>query len=250
MTEAISTPEIRIDALDPETMALWRTVARIAQALGYDGQRWCLVGGLMVALYAIEAGQGTRVTTDIDLLGDARQRPSGTEWITSRLQQDLGATQHAISGLSGKKGFRFEIDGRVIDVLAPDGLGQPAMTSQQFHTIQIPGGSQALSRIQSVVILVDGLRVKLYRPTLLGAILLKARSLQVHSRPDDQRQDLVTLLGLMADPRLEAQDMKPSERKWLRTIEAALDLGGSDLDATIDPAHLQVARAVYRRLIA
>jgi hypothetical protein len=84
--------EIRIDAIDPATMALWRTVAKIARALQEEQERWCLVGGLMVALYAIQAGQIQRPTTDIDLLGDARQRPSGTEWVSDRLR-DLGASR-------------------------------------------------------------------------------------------------------------------------------------------------------------
>jgi hypothetical protein len=74
-----------IDALDPETMALWRTVAKVAPALEDQHMRWCLVGGLMVALFAIEAGQISRPTADIDILGDTRQRPSGTEWIATQL---------------------------------------------------------------------------------------------------------------------------------------------------------------------
>ena len=99
-------PEIRIDALDPETMALWRTVAKIAQVLDDERVRWSLVGGLMVALYAIESGQIARPTVDIDILGDARQQPSGTAWVTSRLQDDLGAVRHDVSGVDFEKGFR------------------------------------------------------------------------------------------------------------------------------------------------
>lgn len=248
---ATAFPEIRIAALDPDAMALWRTVAKIARALGDDeSMRWCLVGGLMVALFAIEAGQIARPTTDIDILGDARQRPSGTEWVTARLLDELDATRHEIAGLGARKGFRFEVDGHVVDVLAPDGMAKPAMTSRRFQTIQIPGGSQALARTERVAIVVDDLRAVLHRPTLLGAVLLKARSLRVHSRPEDQRQDLVTLLGLMTDPRGSAEDMKPSERKWLRTIEAALNLDDPDLDARVDPLSLRIARAAYRRLIA
>jgi hypothetical protein len=147
-------PEIRIDVADPDTMALWRTVARVAQALEDKHMRWCLVGGLMVATFAIEAGQINRPTSDIDILGDARQRPSGTEWITERLSQ-LGATRHAIGGFESEKGFRFEVDGQVVDVLAPDGLELPAMTDSQFQTIQIPGGSQALNRTETIAIVVD-----------------------------------------------------------------------------------------------
>jgi len=62
MTDAGDEPlrEIRIDAVDPATMALWRTVAKVAQALDDERRRWSLVGGLMVALYAIESGQVVR----------------------------------------------------------------------------------------------------------------------------------------------------------------------------------------------
>jgi hypothetical protein len=244
-----SPPEIVIDALDADTMALWRTVAKIAQALDDERIRWTLVGGLMVALYAIESGQIARPTVDIDILGDARQRPSGTERITARLHDELDASRHEISGFEAEKGFRFEVDGQVVDVLAPDGLGRPAMTDRQFRTIQIPGGSQALDRTETVVIVVDGERVRLRRPTLLGAILLKARSLGVHSRPEDQRQDLITLLGLMTDPRASADALKASERRWLRNADAALNLGDRDLDAMIDPVRLRIARAAWRRLV-
>jgi hypothetical protein len=241
-------PEIVIDALDPETMALWRTVAKVAEALGDQHMRWCLVGGLMVALFAIEAGQISRPTADIDILGDARQRPSGTEWVTRRLAE-LGATRYEIGGFESEKGFRFTFDGQVVDVLAPDGLGRPAMTDSQFQTIQIPGGSQALNRIETLTIIIDGQRTALHRPTLIGAILLKARGIRVHSRPDDQRQDLITLLGLMTDPRSVLDTLTNAERKWLRAIEAPLNLDDRDLDATVDSAHLRVARAAYHLLL-
>jgi hypothetical protein len=243
-------PEIRIGALDPDTMALWRTVAKVAQSLDDDRMRWSLVGGLMVALYAIESGQIARPTTDIDILGDARQRPSGTEWVTSRLQDDLGASRHEISGLDAEKGFRFEVDGQIVDVLAPDGLGRRPMTDRQLRTIQIPGGSQALSRTETVVIVVDDQRVRLRRPTLLGAILLKARSLQVHSRPEDQRQDLITLLGATTDPRASAETLRARERQWLRDAKAALNLDDAELDATVDRVRLRIARAAWRLLIS
>lgn len=203
----------------------------------------------MVALFAIEAGQISRPTADIDILGDARQRPSATESIARQLT-DLGATRYEIGGFESEKGFRFAVDGQVVDVLAPDGLGRPAMTDAQFQTIQIPGGSQALSRIETVVLVIDDDRVPLHRPTLVGAILLKARSIRVHSRPEDQRQDLITLLGLVTDPRSVAATLTPAERRWLRAIETQLDLGDRDLDAAVDPVRLRVARASYGLLTA
>lgn len=247
-----STDPIRsvvIDVGDPDAMELWRTVLKIADGLDGERVRWCLVGGLMVALFAIEAGQLQRATTDIDILGDARQRPSGTRTVTERLEE-MGGSLTEVSGFESERGFRFELDGQVVDVLAPDGLAAPPTTTGRLQTIQIPGGTQALSRMERVEVVVEGQRARLFRPTLLGAILLKARSLQVHDRPQDQREDLVTLLSLMTDPRSAGESMKRSERRWLRSIESALDIDDRRLEALFDPARLRIARAAYRLLIA
>lgn len=238
---------IPIEALDPDAMALWRTVAKVASALGED-RPWCLVGGLMVALFAIEAGQTQRPTKDIDILGDARRRPSGTE-VVARELKTLGAELTQITGLDSERGFRFDVDGQVVDVLAPDGLGRtPARTTGKLQTIQIPGGTQALDRTEVVEIVVDGQAVALRRPTLVAAVLLKARALAVHSRPEDQRHDLVTLLALLSDPRAARQQISAKETGWLRAIEDSLALDDPAFAETFDPARLRVARAAYRIL--
>ena len=58
----------------------------------------------------------------------------------------------------------------------------------------MPGGSQALKRTEKVAIAIDGGSPStIRRPTLLGAILLKARALKVHERTEDQRQNLILL---------------------------------------------------------
>jgi hypothetical protein len=242
-------PSIVIDASDPDAMELWRTLAQIADAFDGMGTRWCLVGGLMVALFAIEDGQLQRPTTDIDILGDARQRPSGTQAVTEQLGQ-MGAKLAEISGLDSERGFRFELNGQIVDVLAPDGLATPPTTVGRLQTIQIPGGSQALKRMETVEIIVEGKRARLFRPTLIGAILLKARSLLEHDRPEDQRQDLVTLLSLMADPRTARESLTKNERGWLRAIETQLDIDDRRLEALFDPGRLRIARAAYRLLAA
>jgi hypothetical protein len=56
MTSPGATPvaSITINALDPAEQRLWQTVAAIAEQLGED-ERWRLVGGLMVALFAMQA---------------------------------------------------------------------------------------------------------------------------------------------------------------------------------------------------
>jgi hypothetical protein len=236
--------EIVIDALDPDAMSLWRTIAKIAKALEQQRVEWCLVGGMMVALFALEAGQIQRATTDIDILGDARQRPSATTAVTGHLQ-DLGATRTEIGGFEAERGFRFAMDGHIVDVLAPDGLTRPPMTDAQFETIQIPGGTQALQRKETVTIVLDGQHTRLSRPTLLGAILLKARSMPVHSKPEDQREDLITLLGLLTDPRAAAATLKKGERKWLGAIEEQLNLGDPTLETRFGLAQLRVANAAF-----
>ncbi|MGA9875547.1 MAG: hypothetical protein WBQ21_07045 [Solirubrobacteraceae bacterium] len=208
---------IRIELIDPDAMALWRTVAKVAATFGPD-RRWCLVGGLMVALFAIEKQQAQRATTDIDLLTDARARPSGTAWATARLKA-LGATSHKLQSSELERGFRFDLDGQIVDVLAPDGLGlSGATTIGKLKTIQIPGGTQALIRTEVVEIVLDGNAVTVRRPTLIAALLLKARALRVHSRPEDQRHDLVTLLSLLGDPRAVRAGITIKEIGWLRSM--------------------------------
>jgi hypothetical protein len=48
--------------------------------------------------------------------------------------------------------------------------------------------------------------------------LLKARALSVHSRPQDQRHDLVTLLSMLDDPRAALATISAKEGRWLRPI--------------------------------
>jgi hypothetical protein len=54
----------------------------------------------------------------------------------------------------------------------------------------------------------------------------------------------------MTDPRAAAATLTPAVRRWLRAIEAQLDLGDRHLDAIIDPARLRVARAAYGLLVS
>lgn len=136
-----------------------------------------------------------------------------------------------------------------------DGLFRPhrrgLVTPSEIGGLLKPptSGSQALRRAETVALVIGGARVELRRPTLLGAILLKARSLMVHGRPEDQRADLITLLGLLTDPRAAVNELTARERAWLRAIEDKLDLADRDLDATVDATRLRIARAAYARLI-
>ncbi len=88
------------------------------------------------------------------------------------------------------------------------------------------------------------------RPTLIGAVLLKARALTVHSRPEDQRQDLITLLSLLGSQRTARTDLKTTEISWPRNVEAELNLNDNARAPIFDPAQLRAARAAYQVLIA
>lgn len=240
---------VLIDLDDSDAMRLWLTVARVARTFG-DDRRWCLVGGLMVALFAIEAQQAQRATTDIDILTDARARPSGTRWATELLQS-VGALMQEATGVDRDRGFRFDLDGQVVEVLAPDGLGaKGAVTHGKLRTIQVPGGTQALQRIETVEILVAGQAATVRRPTLIAAILLKARALRVHPRPEDQRHDLITLLSLLSDPRAACAEITRKEVRWLHAIAGQLAIDDVDLADSFTAVQLRTARASYRLLVA
>ncbi|HET7122006.1 MAG TPA: nucleotidyl transferase AbiEii/AbiGii toxin family protein [Solirubrobacterales bacterium] len=213
---------IEIRPGDESAKKLWEAVAKLADHLG--PRNWCLVGGLMVQLHAYEHAVSPRPTSDIDLLGDARARPSATEQIGKTIDE-LGGELVEPPSTDPNLGHRFEIDGQIVDVLAPDGLKMPPHTLGNQETTQIPGGTQALRRAESAEVSIDGgPPFRIPRPSLLGAILLKARALAVHSRPDDQREDLVLLLSLAPDPSALAAELRGNEAKWLREAEKRLRL--------------------------
>ena len=104
------------------------------------------------------------------------------------------------------------------DVLAPDGLNavDRRLTVPPLHTVEVPGGSQALQRTELVEVELGDQRGTIPRPSLLGAILVKTRAIAVDDAKDSQRLDLAFLLTLVAKPEELAAAVIPSERQWLR----------------------------------
>jgi len=232
---------IEIDPPDDASRRLWYAVGELAELLPSD---WTLVGGLMVQLHALEHGvSDVRVTVDIDVLGQAR--PPGPLEAIDRSLIDAGF--HAYPPDPDNYGFRYERDGLVVDVLAPDGIRPPPTLDGSRHAVGIPGGSQALARSETVTVRIDAHTFELQRPTLAGAILIKARSLLKHRDPESQRQDLLRLLSLVPDPRAMRRELKKTERRWLQRAEVPLRLherGGRE-DELVRRADL-----VYRILVA
>lgn len=225
---------------DEETLQLWAAVGDLVERLP---GRWVLIGGLMVQLHAIEHGDTTaRVTVDIDVLGEARP-PGALRAIDAALrEQGFELVGPDLDGYA----HRYERGGLVVDVLAPDGIKPPTSLRRGIKAIGVPGGSQALSRSEVVTVVVGGRRFELRRPTLLGAILIKARALMVHSDPEAQREDLLRLLALIDDPRAMASDLLRAERRWLRQAERRLDLTGV---SPLDAATTRRAALAYRLLV-
>jgi hypothetical protein len=215
---------IAIEPPTQEAERLWLTLAALAVEFGPEHE-WCLIGGLMVQLHAYEHGMGSRPTTDIDVLGDARRRPSMTERLARTLKR-LGGELRLPSSTDVKLGYQFEIDGETVEVLGPDGLRDYPRTLESFETVMVSGGTQALKRTEKVQISITGAElVVVRRPTLLGAILIKARALaSARDKLAEHREDLIRLLTFVEDPRALAATgaLKPAERKWLRAIESDL----------------------------
>jgi hypothetical protein len=245
-------PIIDIDPPTPEAKKLWATALRLAEAFGSD-EPWCLIGGLMVQLHALEHGSTARPTVDIDVLGDSRRRPSMTERMASILTKRGG--QMAVPPPGDEKlGLRFDIDGEVVELLGSEGLARDPTTMGKHTTFQVPGGTQALHRAERVCVSLSGdPAVVIRRPTLLGAILIKARAVRKRRGPklDSDRQDLVLLLTFIEDPRRLSQEegLKKSEKKWLWKIERLLDFGDPELRRRLPEDAVARAEQAYRLLI-
>lgn len=58
----------------------------------------------------------------------------------------------------------------------------------------VPGGTQALRRTELVEVAIGAHRGQIPRPSLLGALIIKARAVEVDDVPENQREDVAFLL--------------------------------------------------------
>jgi hypothetical protein len=230
---------VDIDVDDPETIALWTALAQLAGQLPGD---WVLIGGLMVQLHALQHGvSDVRVTADIDVLGQAR--PQGA---LNALHAALRAAGFELVG-PDVDGYahRYRRGELTIDVLSPEGIRPPA-TIGGLKAVGVPGGTQALRRAETVTVSVGDRDFELRRPSLLGAILIKARSLMKHADPAAQRDDLLRLLAMVDDPRALARELRPTERRWLYDAEQRLAF---EAYSTLDASTVRLAGQAFRLLV-
>ena len=232
-----------------EAKRLWRSALELTRAFG-AGERWTLVGGLMVQLHAFERGRASRLTADVDFLGDSRRRPPMTARMAEILQERGGELALPPVG-SEELGYRFEVDGSVVEILGSEGVREDPPTLGRQTTFQVPGGTQALRRTEIVAVSLDGDDpVEVRRPSLLGAILIKARVVKrKRDKLDSDRQDLIRLLSFVEDPRALAAELKKSEGKWLREVEALLAFDDPAWGDLFTSGDLVAAEAADRLLV-
>jgi hypothetical protein len=198
----------------------WTAVINLAKR---HPEGWTVIGAQMVALHAYEHGRTPpRSSLDIDLVVNVRLIANGTRIIAESLQAD----GFELEGMNHfEVGHRFCRGPVTFDVLAPDNPGERAslITIPPAHTVTVPGGTQALNRTTKVEIAVGETVGIVPRPDLLGAILVKARAVDVDDVPAAQRVDLAFLLTLVENPRSMRDNLRRSERRWLRDRPELLD---------------------------
>ncbi|HEY6781769.1 MAG TPA: hypothetical protein VI296_00910, partial [Candidatus Dormibacteraeota bacterium] len=68
--------------------------------------------------------------------------------------------------------------------------------------------------------------------------------------PEDQRDDIITLLALIDDPEAMRPSLTQTEQPWLGSIRSTVALDDPALPARCSVARLRAARAVYQILLA
>jgi hypothetical protein len=242
-------PVVVIRPPTEETRRLWSLVLDLAAEFGSD-REWSLIGGLMVQLHGFEHDDDPRPTADIDLLAGAKRPPRMTEEM-AELLVGRGAEISDPPRSDPRLGYRFEIEGEIVELLGPDGLRHDPKTTAGLKTFRIEGGSQALHRTEVVLVSLDGEEpVAVRRPSLLGAILIKGRVVAKRREVKyfSDRQDLIRLLTYVDDPRALAADVTRTESKRLRLAETAVDFEDPSLAELFDRETLGRARQALRLL--
>ncbi len=212
--EAAELPPIDLPPLSGVPSETWPTLLGLAERL--DSSTWTLIGGQMVLLHGLETGRyPARVSTDLDLLVNARLVSVSPVHVAHvLLDMAFTANPRSPEGLA----HRFSREDAVVDVLAPEGLGPRAdlTTVPPGRTIEVPGGSQALQRTEVVRVRFGNRIGDVPRPSLLGAIVIKACAADRTDRRGVHESDLAFLLSLVDDPEAMRGELSKKDRQRLR----------------------------------
>lgn len=217
-------PVVTLPPLAAPVDQLWHVLLDLAGSLSTG---WTLVGGQMVLLHALEHGQvPAQISQDGDIMADVRTHPR----VLTDLVAALEAAGFAHDGMSPEglvhRYLRSASPRPVaIDVLAPEGLGRRARlrTTPPGRTLEVPGGSQALTRTELVEVAHENRAGLIPRPSLLAAIVGKSAALAVPGNPARHLRDLALLLCLVADPLILPAQLTPKDRIRLALASPLLD---------------------------
>ena len=191
--------------------ALWNALLDLGELVSSE---WVLVGGQMVLLHAIEhSTRWPRVSMDLDVIVNARVRAAVRGFVA-----EIEALGFVLEGMSPEMlAHRYRRGAASIDVLAPEGLGERTdlTTTPPGHTLQVPGGTQALQRAERVTYSYKGRVGSIPRPSLIGAIVGKACAVDVDDVPTNQEIDLALLLSLVVDPFELREQLSSKDRQRL-----------------------------------
>ncbi len=227
------------------TVDLWKRLLKIAPT--FPGE-WTVVGAQMVALHGLERDLNPpRASDDVDVVVNVRTVGTSTEEF-ARVLESHGLVLESPN--ADGVGHRFSDESMSVDLLAPDGLRsrKPPITIPPARTVLVPGGTQALNRSEVIPVIAGDVEGEVRRPNLTGAILVKARAVEVDDVPQSQLEDLAFLLSLVEDPEEVRGEMKKTERSWLRRRTELLD---SDARAwqLLEPASAAAGHAALRIIL-
>ncbi|MEO8633414.1 MAG: hypothetical protein ABI466_08630 [Chloroflexota bacterium] len=204
---------IDLVAANAKDRVVWETITEMSD---WFAAPWTLIGARMVQLHAMAAGRSVpRLSLDADALADVRALPGATEELSATLIErgfELGET--STFGLS----HRFVRGGVSVDVLGPDGLNRVGSrrTVGKLHTVEVPGGTQALRRTQVQEVRIGKRRGRIPVPDLLGAILLRLAQSRSMTCPKTNGSISQSFLSLVGDVGLIRKDLRTTEKSWLR----------------------------------
>lgn len=212
---------VRIRPASEADAGLWRLTRDVAALLA--GLPWVLIGGQMVAIIEAEHGATIgRTTGDVDALLDVRAARNATLEAARRLHTAGFEPDRHADGLT----YRFIRGPDIVDVLAPDHVGErpDIRTVPPGTTFEAPGGRQALKRRRTVRVDPGDGVFEIPIPSLVGAIVIKARvTARSRSGQDKHRRDLARLLALVADAPACRAELSAKERSYLRARTELLD---------------------------
>jgi hypothetical protein len=193
---------------------------------------WCLIGGYMVYLLALEAGLPVRQTTDADVLADPARG------LLRKISEHL-VMRYGMVAEETPSGMRYRFRGPgdpanalIVDLLAMDKAGPRAdlRTEPPGTTLEVPGGRQALNSTRTIEVRVGTAIGRIVVPSLAGAIRLKLEALSLSGgtgSPERHLQDLALLLALVGDPIEFRSQLKVRHRRRLASTALADRSSGS-----------------------